>query len=385
MIPRTLSTKIQQLIKQFPIVGIVGPRQSGKTTLIKNIFANYHYISLEELDIRQHAISDPRDFLTTYSNHTIIDEIQQAPQLFSYLQTLVDQTDKNGQFIITGSQNFLLHEKISQTLAGRVALLTLLPLTIEELKTTKYASHNVEKCIFTGFYPRIYHHNINPSDWYQNYLKTYIERDVRQLKNISDLATFQTFLKMCASRIGQLLNLSSLANDCGINHTTAKAWLSILEASYIVFLLRPHHNNLGKRLVKSPKLYFYDTGLACHLLNIVNPEQITTHYLKGGLFENLIISELLKQRYNAGLESNLYFWRDKAGYEIDCLIETNSGLIPIEIKAGKTIASDYFTNIEYWNSLQKTSSAQSYIIYNGSKQKRNNHTILNWNDLSELN
>ena len=311
MLKRRLARQVQQLAKKFPVVAITGPRQSGKTTLAKALFSDLPYVSLEDPDTRQYAIQDPRDFLQQYDQGAVIDEAQHAPDLFSYLQTHVDKSQENGRFILTGSQNFLLLEKINQSLAGRVAINKLLPLSLHELQTNKIALTTPEESIFRGFYPRLYtDKTLLPTEWYPNYIQTYLERDVRQIKNILDLSQFQLFLKMCASRVGQLLNLSSLANDCGINHNTAKSWIGLLEASYIIFLQRPYYQNFSKRLVKMPKLYFYDTGVACSLLGIREVEQVNTHFAKGALFENLIILELLKHRYNQGLENNLYFWRD---------------------------------------------------------------------------
>ncbi len=322
MITRVISDKLKSLYRKFPVVSVVGPRQSGKTTLVKNVFPRLKYVSLEELDNREFALRDPRGFLSTYDNGAIIDEAQRVPDLFSYIQTEVDKKDSPGQFILTGSQNILLHENVSQTLAGRVAILRLLPFSLEELKNTPYGSWQSDRYIYTGFYPRIYDKKINPADWYPNYIQTYVEKDVRLMKNISDLNTFQKFIKLCAGRTGQILNLSSLGNECGITHNTAKSWLSILEAGYIIFLLKPYHKNFNKRLIKMPKLYFYDTGLACFLLGIQNTSQLATHYLRGSLFESFVLSELIKERFNKGIEPNCYYWRDKTGNEIDCVIET---------------------------------------------------------------
>jgi len=293
MIPRELEKKLKELIQSYPVIALTGPRQSGKTTLVQELFGKTHkYVNLENLELRNFAKNDPKAFLQENQYPLIIDEAQYAPDLFSYIQVIVDENKKQGQFILTGSQNFLLLEKISQSLAGRVSIFHLLPLSLKELKEAHYNPLNLEELLFTGFYPKIYDQKLEPKEWYSNYIQTYTERDVRTLKNIQDLGTFQIFLKMCAARTGQLLDLTSIGNDCGISHNTVKDWLNILEASFMIFLLRPHFKNFNKRLVKSPKIYFYDSGLLCHLLGIESPEQIRTHYLKGGIFESFIIQAI---------------------------------------------------------------------------------------------
>lgn len=385
MIKRDLFKKLLSTAKAFPIVAVIGPRQSGKTTLVKMAFPDKPYASMEDLDIREYAINDPRGFLSDYPRGVILDEIQRTPQLFSYLQTDVDTHNKAGRFILTGSQHFLIHENISQTLAGRIAILKLLPFNLNELNKGSFKSNNYEDYLFRGFYPRIYDKKMNPIDWYPNYIQTYIERDLRLIKNIGNLSAFQTFLKMCAARIGQILNLSTLAADCGITHNTAKSWISVLEASFIVFLLRPHHKNFNKRLVKMPKLYFYDPGIACFLLGIKNKKELLTHSLKGGIFESFVLSEILKNRYNQGLDSDIYFWRDKTGHEIDCIIEKAGRLTPIEIKSGKTLTNDQFKNLIYWNRLSKTNPMKSYIIYGGELiQKRSHGNLIGWKNINSL-
>ncbi|HRZ97693.1 MAG TPA: ATP-binding protein, partial [Paludibacter sp.] len=319
MIERELKTKLVALATKYPIVTLTGPRQSGKSTLLRNTFPEYNYVSLENTENRLLAQSDPNGFLATYADKTIIDEAQLVPVLFSYLQTHTDIQGKVGMYLLAGSQNFLLMESITQSLAGRTAVLKLLPFSRYELQNANVRKINIDEEIFTGCYPRIYDKKIYPTDFYPYYIQTYIERDVRQLKHIGDLNKFILFLKMCAGRIGQLLNLSSLANECGIAVTTAQSWISVLESSYIVYLLRPDHNNYSKRLVKTPKLYFYDTGLACSLLNIIHAEQISTHFLRGALFENMVINEFVKKSLNAGHEPQLSFWRDKTGNEVDLI------------------------------------------------------------------
>jgi len=385
MIKRTLITKIKASAKKVPIISLIGPRQSGKTTLVKIAFPDKPYVSLEEPDIREYAITDPRGFLSDYPKGAILDEIQRAPKIFSYLQAIVDKNNIPGMFVLTGSQHFLLHESISQTLAGRTTILKLLPFSLNELKNSVFSYDNYEDYIFTGFYPRIYDQKLNPRDWYLNYIQTYVERDLRLIKNISDLGIFQTFLKMCASRIGQLLNLSALANDCGITHNTAKSWISILQSSFIVFLLRPHYKNFNKRLVKMPKLYFYDPGLACSLLGIEHKKQVYSYHLKGNLFESFIISEFLKLRYNRGLEPNCYFWRDKLGREIDCIIEKSGSLMPVEIKAGKTVSNEYFKDLSYWNTLSKNKTSNSYLVFGGDAfQKRSQGNLISWKRIDSI-
>jgi predicted AAA+ superfamily ATPase len=340
---------------------------------------------MEDLDMREYAINDPRGFISEYPKGAILDEIQRTPQLFSYLQTAIDKYNKSGMFILTGSQHFLMHENISQTLAGRVRLLKLLPFSLNELSNAKFAFNEYEEYLFKGFYPRIYDKKMNPRDWYPDYIQTYVEKDLRLIKNIGNLNTFQKFLKMCAGRVGQVLNLSGLASDCGITHNTAKSWISLLEASFIVFLLSPHYKNFNKRLIKMPKLYFYDTGLLCCLVGIKNKNGLKNHNLKGEIFESFILSEILKNRFNKGLSSNIYFWRDKTGREIDCIIEKSDRLVPLEIKSGRTMTQDQFKNLIYWNGLSKTSAKNSYIIYGGDlNQKRSSGNLISWRNIKAI-
>jgi len=385
MIERTLSKKIKYLISKFPVISLTGPRQSGKTTLVKNCLPGYNYVNMEDMEMREFASEDPKSFLSKYNNKVIIDEVQRIPELFSYIQTEVDKSGKTGQFILTGSQNMLLQQNIAQSLAGRVAILKLLPLSMEELKEAGYGMNDSADYMYNGFYPRIYDKKIVPYDWYGNYIQTYVERDVRLIKNITDLQTFQKFLKMCAGRIGQSLNLSSLGNDCGITHNTAKAWISLMESCYVIFLLQPYYKNYGKRLTKMPKLYFYDTGLACHLLGIQNKKQLNSHYLRGGLFEAFVISEIMKYKFNRGQEHNCYFWRDKTGNEIDCIIEKSDSLMKIEIKSGNTITESYFSGLEYWKKIARENDKNFYLIYNGeNNQKRNIANIISWKEIISI-
>jgi len=384
MIRRILQDKIKQLAEKFPVISVTGPRQSGKTTLIKSTFPDWHYESLEDPDTRLFAITDPRKFLEG-EKRMIIDEIQRAPNLFSYIQSKTDKTNISGQFIISGSQSFLLNQHISQSLEGRVAILNLMPLSFSELLEHGINVPGYEKLIYQGFYPRLYDRNIEPGDFYPNYIQTYLERDVRLLQNIHDLNTFVRFLKLCAGRTGQLLNLNSLSNDCGVSPNTAKSWISVLEASYIIFLLQPHHENFNKRLVKMPKLFFIDTGLASSLLGIQSENQLNTHFLRGALFENFIISEFIKARLNNGLRNNCYFWRDNKGIEIDCIIENGNRLTPIEIKSGNTFSQDFFKNLNYWNKLSGNPSENSYVIYGGDSDRETQEgTLLSWINISRV-
>ena len=362
--------------------------------MAKELFNKYKYVTLEDVDIRANAQDDPRGFLKSFDGEkgVILDEVQNVPELFSYLQGVVDEKKRPGFFVLTGSQtlnvsseNFLLNEKVTQSLAGRIAIFTLLPLSISEFKKEKIETSNLEKIIFKGSYPRIYSQKISSVQFYKNYIRTYLERDVRQIRNVTDLKVFQTFLKLCAGRIGQLLNLTSLSDEVGVSLNTIKGWLSILEQSYIIFLLRPHHKNFGKRLVKTSKLYFCDTGLACSLLEIDSVKSISTHYLRGNLFENLIISELSKIFFNADKDPRLFFWRNQRGKEVDCLIEHGEDLTPIEIKMNRTFNFKFFDNINYFNEISKQDPKKSFVIYAGENNwKTKNGNILNWQNLNKI-
>jgi hypothetical protein len=384
MIKRTADATLKKLSKLYPIVAITGPRQSGKTTLTRHVFKNKPYISLEEPDQKLFADEDPRGFLKQFSDGAILDEVQRCPKIFSYLQSLVDHDRRPGLFILTGSQQFGLLSNISQTLAGRVGLVQLLPFSLHELQSARKTPKTIEELLFKGLYPPIYDRRIPPTNWYSNYVLTYIERDVRQMINVHDLSAFQRFVRMCAARTGQLLNLSSLAIDCGITHNTAKAWLSVLEASYIVFLLRPYFQNINKRLIKTPKLYFYDTGLAAWLMGIHESNLLAIHAMRGALFETWTIGELLKNRLNRGLPSNLFFFRDNVGNEVDVVLEEGGQLTPIEIKSGETITGDYFTGLTYWTKLPLKTSGKKWLIYGGDqRQTRQGVEILPWQQLGK--
>ncbi len=385
LIRRHAEATLLQLARAYPVVAVTGPRQSGKTTLVRKAFPDKPYVSLEDLDERQFATDDPRGFLSRYPDGAILDEVQRCPELLSYLQTRLDQARKKGQFVLTGSQQFNLLSGITQSLAGRVALIPLLPFALSELQAGKVAPKTLSDLLFRGLYPPIYDGPQKAGIWYGNYMRTYIERDVRQVIGVRDLSAFQRFVRMCAGRTGQLTNLSALASDCGVTHNTAKAWLSVLEASYIVHLLQPHHRNFDKRLVKTPKLYFCDTGLACWLLGIRTPAELGSHAQRGALFETWAVGELLKARYNRGLESNLYFWRDRSGNEVDVLIEEGKKLAPVEIKAGQTVASDYFRGLDRWQAMARQKSGKAWLVYGGDKaQTRLGYNVVPWAEIGSF-
>lgn len=379
MIERVLKAKLLEVAAKYPIVTVTGPRQSGKSTLLKTSFPDYKYVSLEDPDMRLFAIDDPRGFLATYPDKTIIDEVQRVPSLFSYIQTHTDKENKEGMYMLAGSHNFLLMENVNQSLAGRTAVLKLLPFSHHEMSLGNILPGAVDEEIFKGAYPRIYDKDIAPIDYYPYYIQTYVERDVRSMKNIGDLSKFIRFIKLCAGRTGQLLNLSSLANECGVAVSTIATWISILEASYICYLLKPDHNNYAKRLVKTPKLYFYDTGLACSLLDIRSPEQVSTHFLRGGLFENLVINEFIKKSYNQGEEPSLTFWRDSTGNEVDLLHTIEGKQYAYEIKSGATYSPDFFKGISKWAKLSGASPEQCFAVYNGDKDmKTSQGEVISW-------
>lgn len=372
-ISRVLGDRLRRLARSFPVVAVTGPRQSGKTTLVRELFAGKPYLSMEDPDIRLLALDDPRGLLARYPAGAVIDEAQHAPELFSYLQTRVDETSAPGQFVLTGSQNFLLIRGISQSLAGRAAMAQLPPLMVAELVRAKVLPDRLGDYLWQGAYPA--HYKALPAteplarsladEWHRSYLMTYLERDVRDIAAVHSLPLFQRFLRLAAARCGQLLNLASLANDCGVALNTVKNWIAILEASYLVFLLRPHHRNFGKRLIKTPKLYFLDTGIAAHLLGIIAPEQLDAHPLRGHLFENMVVAEYWKAAMNAGRTEALYFWRDSTGNEVDLLIEDGVRLIPIEIKSGATLNGDYVRGLNRFAEFAGKDSHNPVLIYGG--------------------
>jgi predicted AAA+ superfamily ATPase len=378
MINRIAKTKLKDLATKFKAVAVVGARQSGKTTLVKQVFKSKPYVSLENPDSRNFALEDPRGFLASYPKGAILDEVQRTPELFSYLQEILDNNKAKGQFILTGSNNFLLQQSISQSLAGRVGYINLLPFSIEELTKSNILPLTDESIMLKGFYPPVYNQNIPPIDWCPNYIRTYIEKDVRQIKNITDLIVFERFIKLLAGRSGQELNNSALSVETGVDVKTIQSWIGILESSFIIYLLKPHFKNFNKTIVRRPKIYFYDTALVCYLLGIGNTVQLKTHPLKGSIFESMVVTELIKKRTNLGLPINLYYWRDKTGHEIDIIVDNENNLLPIEIKSGKTFNPDYFKNIDYWCKL--SGAKKSIVLFAGeNNQKRSDgKEVLNW-------
>lgn len=370
---RHATEKIKKLASQFKILAVTGPRQSGKTTLVKEIFKDKPYVSLENPDTRRFATEDPRAFLQQYNKGAVLDEVQRTPEIFSYLQEITDNSKSPGQFVLTGSNNFLLQQNISQSLAGRVAYLQLLPFSISELYDEEGKMPDENNILFTGLYPPVYDQHIPPQDWYPNYIRTYVERDVRQIKNVTDLIVFERFMRLLAGRTGQELNLSSLAVETGVDTKTIQSWIGILESSFIINLLKPHYRNFNKTIVKRPKVYFNDTGLVCSLLGITAETQLQSHPLKGSLYESLVVTEMVKKRTNKGEPVNLYYWRDKTGHEIDLIVDKGDVLIPIEIKSGKTINNEYFKNLLYWKGLSGMN--RGVVIYSGTGHQRRSNGL----------
>lgn len=368
----------------YPIVAVTGPRQSGKTTLLVNMFPEYRYVSLENPDNLSFAVNDPNGFLELYSEQVIFDEVQRAPQLFSYLQTWVDKSRKMGHFILSGSQNYNLLSSITQSLAGRVALFRLLPLDFAELKAEGLLPEDFSEILIRGNYPALYGRPIPTTDFYANYVETYVERDVSLLLNIKDLSLFRTFLRLCAARSGQLLNLAELSRDAAISVPTVRSWLSILESSYLVYQIPPYFRNFSKRLVKSPKLYFYDTGLLCFLLGIKTAGHLQLSEQKGAIFENFVINEYLRQNFHQNLHREFYFWRDSNGLEIDLLIGGGSPAFDlVEIKASKTIHQKMFNNLDVVEKLAGKPSSRKILVYAGAQsQKRTGYQVWAWQDVA---
>jgi predicted AAA+ superfamily ATPase len=382
ILSRKISPHLQNMLGKFPVISLTGPRQSGKTTLLKSVFPNYQYFNLERIDLRELILTDPMGFLKSAGTMAIFDEVQNVPELFSYIQVVSDERNRPGQYILSGSQSFLLNERISQSLAGRVNINHLFPFDITELTTVM--NQDILQTILNGFYPRIYDHQIAANDFYPSYLQTYIERDIRTLKAVGNLNSFTRFLGLCAGRIGQILNLTSLANDAGISINTAKAWLSLLEASYIIYQLQPYHRNFNKRLIKAPKIYFYDSGVACSLLRLLNIEMLSTHYLYGALFENLVISEIIKFQCHSGRRPSVFYWRESNGLEIDCIIEKeNNEIIALEIKGGQTFNKNYLKNLKYFPQINQP--IQKKLIYTGDQNLSfADIQIIAWNEFPEF-
>jgi len=384
LIDRTIEDVILSLAKKYPVITITGPRQSGKTTLVKKLFPDQDYINLENPDLREFAISDSRAFLNKIKDGAILDEIQRAPNIISYLQEIVDTRQKKGHFILTGSNQFSLLNNITQSLAGRTVLLKLLPFSIQEIKSI-VKNFDTDDFLYYGFYPGIYKERLHPTIAYRSYYETYIERDLRQLIQIKDLDLFQRFVRLCAGRIGQLFNASNLSNDLGVSVPTIKSWLSILQASYVVMSLQPFYENINKRLTKSSKLYFYDVGLATYLLGIENPEQLSRDPLRGPLFENMVLMELVKARNNIALDHNLYFYRDSHQNEVDIVFKSGSSLVPIEVKSAQTFNSNFLKGLNYFVKLFPDGVTTGFVVYDGQvEQKVGQFEIINFRKIDQI-
>lgn len=384
MLKRNIEPELIQMLKEYPVVTILGPRQAGKTTLAQKVFSHKPCVNMEAPDIRALAEEDPNGFLAQYPDGAIIDEIQRTPHLLSYLQIIVDKRKQNGLYILTGSHQFDLHEQITQSLAGRTALLTLLPFSFSEI-THQTLELTENELMVRGFLPRIYNENQQPTKAYRHYLQTYVERDVRRLINVKDLSAFQKFMTICASRVGQLINYDSMANDVGVSNNTIKQWFSILEASFIVVRLQPYFANIQKRLVKTPKLYFVETGLAAYLLGIESAAQMQRDPLRGYLFENMIVMELMKSRYNKGLDPHLYFYRDQQQHEIDVVYKKASLLLPIEIKSSHTFNKSYMKELDYFSALFPEQCEQGYIVYAGDASQRLGwRTLIHYQEVEKI-
>lgn len=388
MKPRVLVPLLQKLAGDYPIVTVTGPRQSGKTTLCRGVFPDKPYVSLEPLDRRQYAIDDPRGFLNEFRRGAVIDEVQNAPDLASYLQEAVDDDPTPGRFILTGSRHFGLSQSISQSLAGRTAILHLLPLSLDERRAFPTSDDELFPVLFSGGYPRIHEHRLDPARWLADYVATYVERDVRQLSNIGDLGAFTQFLQLCAARTGQEVNLSALGADAGISHNTVKAWLGVLEASFLVFRCPAWQRNLRKQLVKAPKLHFIDSGLVCHLLGIRNPEQLRHHPLRGPLFESWVAAEIYKHRAHRGLPPNLRHFRESRGLEVDILVEDGLALTAVEVKSGATVDRSFLKPLEQFRSLlaqHRELSVTARLIHGGEgKQRRAVAEVIGWRELASV-
>ena len=382
-IERDISKELNDAAEQFPVVFLTGPRQSGKTTLLKKIFPNHTYTNLEDPEMRYWAIDQPRDFLENNQWPVIIDEAQYAPDLFSYIQSIVDQQQKPGMYVMSGSQNFLLMEKITQSLAGRSAVLTLLPLSFQEISRV-YEDQKTNNIILNGFFPRIYQTIKDVSLFYKSYLNTYVERDVRQLANIGNANDFIRFVQLCAGRSGQLLNIASLSTEAGVAYNTCKSWLSYLSTGYIIQMLQPYYKNFNKKIVKAPKLLFTDTGLLCHLLGIHSSETLALHPLRGSIYENLIYSEIIKSNVNNGNKANIWFWRDNHGTEIDFLLEKGTNITAIEAKSASNFHDNYLNNLLKFRKYNPDVQ-EMYLVYDGKiERKKADINIVNWKNSEYL-
>ncbi|HFA47975.1 MAG TPA: ATP-binding protein [Bacteroidetes bacterium] len=384
ILKRLLLEKASDLLTKYPVLAITGPRQSGKTTFCKQLCPNYQYLNMELADNQEYARQDPHGFMDAFQGGVILDEVQNVPELFPYIQFYTDERRRQGEYILSGSQHFLLLEKITQSLAGRVALFNLLPFSLEELKGTDWELDAWQQYAWTGFYPRIYEAGILPNDFYPDYLQTYVERDVRQIVNVSDLNLFKSFIASCAGRCGQLFKAAQIGNEIGVDAKTIRKWLSILETSFIVYRLQPYHKNFSKRIVKTPKLYFYDVGLAAHLLGIRSEKDLDVHFAKGALFENMAINELSKNLFNRHERPSFYFWQDNNSNEIDLLVDKITSREIIEIKAGKTVNKSFFSNLEKYKKLDKDVT-QSWLVYGGAQsQQRLGTNVISWKNLSRI-
>lgn len=384
MINRQITASIKELLGKFPVLTITGPRQSGKTTLIKSLFPDWHYFSMETPDVRARVMENPRELFARFGHRMVLDEVQRTPDLLSYIQTIVDE-DQDACFILSGSHNLLMLEQISQSLAGRSAIFYLFPLSLSELQSGGFFSEKYEELIFQGCYPRIYDRHLTPTQFYPNYIDTYVQRDVRQIKNVGNLNLFTRFLSICAGHIGQSINYSSLANTTGISVTTAQSWISILETSFVLYQVNPYFRNFNKRIAKAPKLYFHDTGLACSLLRINNVNALENYFQKGALFENFVVNEICKTFFNRGERPPVYYWRDQNQHEIDLILDSGGQLIPIEIKSARTFSTDFFKHLSWFQKIAKIPIANSYVVYGGEQDwELENGKLLSWKRIPEL-
>ena len=383
MIRRHAAATLKELAAGFPAVAVTGPRQSGKSTLVQAVFPNHPYITLEDPEQREYATDDPRSFLAQFPQGAILDEVQRCPDLFSYLQGIIDRSGRLGEWVLIGSQQFGMVSAVTQSLAGRVGMLALLPFAAAELVESDVLPVSLDETLWKGSYPPLFDRPVQPTAWYGSYVQTYLERDVRQLLEIRDLALFQRFLRLVAGRTGQLLNHSALADETGVSHNTIREWVSVLEASYIIHRLPPHHRNFNKRLVKTPKLHVLDSGLACWLLGIHEPAQLTNHPLRGALFESWVVSEHLKARWNRALPSNLTFWRDRGGAEVDLLIDRGGRLQPVEIKSGATLSKDSFHGLERWSALAGEAAEVPRLVYGGAEHRQQRGIkVVSWRNVN---